>query len=195
MAREGTAGRETERDAAAPFRLRLSPENKQYVRFGGMVAASTFVMFLLTYTNVNSADHIYWSEERAYMALLMGSAMAVIMLGFMTGMLKNRAANAGIVAGALVVGLLALWLSRSQYFVDDQDYMEGMIPHHSIAILTSEHADIQDVRVRELADQISSSQRNEIAEMKWLLEDIRENGLAKTESEASGRKPPQADGP
>lgn len=61
-------------------------------------------------------------------ALLMGSAMATIMLAFMWGMMyKNVAINIAIVAGALVLGLTALWLSRSQTFggrpgVHERDY-------------------------------------------------------------------------
>jgi uncharacterized protein (DUF305 family) len=50
--------------------------------------------------------------------------------------------------------------------------MEGMIPHHSIAILTSERAKISDPRVRELADEIIEAQKKEIAEMKKLIEDL-----------------------
>ncbi len=55
-----------------------------------------------------------------------------------------------------------------------------MIPHHSIAILTSERANIDDVRVSELADEIIKAQRREIKEMQWLLDDIEQNGKAKT---------------
>jgi len=74
---------------------------------------------------------------------------------------------------------------------DDQAYMNGMIPHHSIAILTSERADIDDVRVRKLADEIIEAQRKEIAEMKWLVEDIEENGPATNEEEAQQRPVPE----
>lgn len=161
-----------------------------YLRFGAMIATSTTIMFLLTYTNSYSIDHVRWSEERFYMALLMGSAMAVIMIGFMWSMHKDPRINVGIVVGGLALVALALWLSRSQYFVDDQDYMGGMIPHHSIAILTSERADIDDVRVRKLADEIIAAQRREIAEMEWLIDDIDENGIASSEQEAENRQVP-----
>ena len=50
--------------------------------------------------------------------------------------------------------------------------MRAMIPHHSIAILTSERAQISDPRVRKLADQIIETQRREIEEMKNLIRDI-----------------------
>ena len=47
-----------------------------------------------------------------------------------------------------------------------------MIPHHSIAILTSERANISDPRVRKLADDIIKAQKKEIQEMKALIEDL-----------------------
>jgi uncharacterized protein (DUF305 family) len=50
--------------------------------------------------------------------------------------------------------------------------MKAMIPHHSIAILTSERADIDDPRVRKLANQIIESQQREIEEMKTLIEEL-----------------------
>jgi uncharacterized protein (DUF305 family) len=167
-------------------------ERRMYLRFGAMIATSTAVMFGLTYTNVYAGDHVRWSEERVYMALLMGAAMAIIMLGFMWGLMySNVVVNIGIVIAALVVGGSALALSRSQALVDDQAYMKGMIPHHSIAILTSERADIDDVRVRELADGITAAQRKEIKEMAWLIEDIEQHGPATTKQEASERPVPE----
>ena len=78
-------------------------------------------------------------------------------------------------AGALVF-TLALWLVRSQSTIDDVDYMSAMIPHHSIAIMTSERAHIRDPRTRKLAHDIIVAQRREIAQMKYLIADIRENG-------------------
>ena len=170
-------------------------EAKMYLRFGVMIATSTVVMFALTYTNAFSADHVRFSEERLYMALLMGAAMALIMLAFMWGMMyRNRTVNVAIVVGALVLGGTALYLSRSQALVDDESYMKAMIPHHSIAILTSERAGIEDVRVRELADGITAAQRKEIKEMDWLVQDIEENGPATTSEEAEQRPVPNFEG-
>ena len=167
-------------------------ETSMYLRFGAMILTSTTVMFLLTYTNTFAWDHVRYSEERLYMALVMGAAMAVIMLGFMMSMMyRNTRINLAIVAVAIVVFAGAQFLSRSQVLVDDDEYMRGMIPHHSIAILTSERADIDDVRVRQLADDIIVAQRKEIAEMDWLIEDIEENGPATTQAEADERPVPE----
>ena len=169
-------------------------ERRMYLRFGAMILTSTVVMFVLTYTNVFAFAHIRFSEERLYMALLMGSAMAIVMLSFMWGMYKNVKVNLAIYAGALALGLTAFGLSQSQALVQDTAYMKGMIPHHSIAILTSERADIADVRVRQLADAIIGAQRKEIKEMDWLVEDIAENGLATTQAEADERPVPDFEG-
>lgn len=145
---------------------------KMYARFGAMIATSSVVMLGLTYLTTHAWDHVFFSETRTYMALLMGAAMAIVMLAFMRPMLTNRRANAGIVIGAAAVFALSLWLVRSQATVEDTSYMRAMIPHHSIAILTSERARISDPRVRELADEIIAAQRREIAEMKALIADL-----------------------
>ena len=106
------------------------------------------------------------------MALVMGATMAVIMLVYMLGMYKNRRVNMGIFVGSVVVFAASLWLVRSQATIGDVAYMKAMIPHHSIAIMTSERANITDPRVRELADGIAETQREEIAEMNRLIADI-----------------------
>ena len=145
---------------------------KAYARFAAMIATSTVVMYALMYLNVYRWDHVFLSETRAYMALLMGTAMAVIMLSFMLSMHPDRRVNIGIYAGSALLFVLALWLVRSQRTVEDVSWMRSMIPHHSIAILTSERADISNPRVRALADQIIESQRREIEEMKALIAEL-----------------------
>lgn len=146
-----------------------------YLRFGLMIAVSTMVMLGLMYLNTYQIDHVFYSQTRAWMALLMGAVMAVIMLGFMWGMYKNRRVNYAIIAGSLVVFAMSLWLVRSQETVSDIDYMRAMIPHHSIAILTSTNAHINDPRVRKLADGIVAAQVREIGEMKQLIADLEQN--------------------
>jgi uncharacterized protein (DUF305 family) len=144
----------------------------KYARFAAMIASSTVVMFGLMYLNVYALDHVFFSETRAYMALYMGAAMAVIMLGYMLNMYKSRRANVGIFVGSIAVFALSLWLVRSQATVGDVAWMKAMIPHHSIAILTSERANISDPRVRDLADTIIQTQREEIAEMRALIREL-----------------------
>ena len=148
-----------------------------YPRFAAMIATSTVVMFGLMYLNTYALDHVTFSQTRAWMALLMGATMAIIMMGFMFAMYEKKAANVAIIATALIVAAGSLWLVRSQSTVDEVSYMKAMIPHHSIAILTSRRAQIEDPRVRELADEIIEAQVREIDEMKSLIAELeaREN--------------------
>ena len=164
--------------------------NRPYLRFAAMIATAMIVMFGLTYLNTYQLDHVEWSETRLYMTMLMGAAMACVMLAFMPHMYKDRRVNTGIVLGSALLFGAALWLVRSQSTVGDASYMCAMIPHHSIAILTSGRSQIDDVRVRRLADEIIEAQRREIEEMKWLLRDIEENGKAETEEQARARPVP-----
>lgn len=147
-----------------------------YWRFAAMIATSTLVMFGLMYIHTYVWDHAYFSETRAWMALLMGAGMAIIMLGFMLNMYKSRPVNAAIFIGAVLAFALTAWLVRSQVTVSGLDYMQAMVPHHSIAILTSTRARIEDPRVRKIADEIIESQRKEIAEMKYLIRALQHEG-------------------
>jgi hypothetical protein len=145
-----------------------------YGRFVTMIAVSTVIMFGLMYLNTFALDHVWYSQTRTWMALLMGAVMAAVMLGFMWGMYRNRTANVAILAVSAVVFAVSLWLVRSQQTVTDVAYMEAMIPHHSIAVLTSERAHIRDPRVRKLADDIIEAQVREIGEMERLIADLKE---------------------
>ncbi len=153
-----------------------------YVRFAAMIVTGTVVMFGLMYLNTYEFSHVWFSQTRMWMAFIMGATMAVVMLGFMLNMYRRPLVNAGIVTGAIVLFAASLFFVRSQDTVDDVSYMTAMIPHHSIAIMTSRRAEIQDPRVRELADEIIAAQVREIAEMEQLIADLRAN-------------PPPADAP
>ncbi len=143
-----------------------------YVRFGLMILTSSIVMYVVMYLNTYSIDHVYWSWTRFFMTMMSAATMTVIMLFFMLGMYRNRRVNAAIVAAAVVLFGAGLVLVRSQATIGDVAWMRAMIPHHSIAILTSERANIEDPRVRELADSIIEAQRREIAEMKTYIQDL-----------------------
>lgn len=161
-----------------------------YKIFGAMILTSTVIMYLLMYLHTYQFSHVQWSETRFYMTLIMGSVMAVVMLAFMGKMYDNKTVNFSIYVGSTLVFILSLFLVRSQVTVESQSWMRGMIPHHSIAILTSERAELEDVRVKALASEIIQAQEREIKEMEWLIEDIQKNGLVTSESEAEQRPIP-----
>lgn len=167
-----------------------SHEKKMYLRFGAMILTAMVVMYAVMFVSSWQWSHIRFSESRVFMALTMGGTMGLIMLGYMLNMYRNTKANLGIVAASLLLLGGSIFLDRSQTTVQDSGWMNSMIPHHSMAITRSEHAEISDVRVCELAKRISKAQREEILEMQWLIEDIQRNGIAATAQDAQARPVP-----
>ena len=149
-----------------------------YLRFSLMIATSTVVMFGLMYLNTYALDHVFFSQTRMWMALLMGAVIAIVMMAFPFAMYKNRTLNIAIFAASALVFAVSLYLVRSQQTVDDLAYMKAMIPHHSIAVMTSKRAHIRDPRVRKLADGILEAQVREIGEMKQLIADLQQHPVA-----------------
>ena len=141
-----------------------------YTKFVGMLLASFIAMYITMYLNTYAIDHVYFSLTRFYMSCLGISAMAIIMFVAMRNMYQNKKKNIAIVLGSIVLFVGALGLVRDQKStVGDILWMKAMIPHHSIAILTSERADIQDPEVKQLADNIIKAQKKEIEEMKAMI--------------------------
>lgn len=138
-----------------------------YTKFILMLAASFIAMYVTMYLNTYKIDHVYFSLTRFYMSCLGIACMAVIMWFFMRKMYQNKKKNIAVLLGSLVLFVGSLGLVRAQSpIIGDILWMKAMIPHHSIAILTSERADIRDPEVRKLADGIIKAQKKEIAEMK-----------------------------
>ena len=141
-----------------------------YGRFFLMLGLSFVAMYITMYLNTYEWDHVYFSLTRFYMTCLGIAAMAVIMLSLMLKMYKNKKKNIAIYVGSLILFVSALGLVRAQRpIIGDVLYMKAMIPHHSIAVLTSKRADIDDPEVRKLADEIIEAQLREIAQMKKMI--------------------------
>jgi len=168
-------------------------QRKMYLRFGAMILTAMVVMYGVMYASSWEWSHLRFSESRVFMAIVMGGTMGLVMLGWMLNMYRDMRFNAGIVAASLLLIAVGVFLDRSQTTVQDTGFMSGMIPHHSLAITRAERSELDDVRVCELAVEISEAQRREILEMDWLIEDIEANGAAGTPEEAEARPVPEFD--
>ncbi|MER2999194.1 DUF305 domain-containing protein [Pontibacter populi] len=144
-------------------------EKGNYKKFLLMLGVSFVIMYGVMYLNADKFDHVYLNLNRLYMALLMVAPMALVMLGFMSGMYKNKKLNTIIVVVSIVVFAGTLFMLRNQALVDDEQFLKSMIPHHSSAILVSQEANINDPEVKKLTEQIIEAQEKEIAEMKAIL--------------------------
>ncbi|APU11626.1 DUF305 domain-containing protein [Cellulophaga lytica] len=141
-----------------------------YKTFFLMLGLSFIAMYITMYLNTYSIDHVWFSLTRFYMTCLGISTMAVIMWFFMRKMYNDKKKNIAILAGSFILFVSALGLVRTQApIIGDVLWMKAMIPHHSIAILTSERADIKDPEVKKLADDIIKAQKKEIEEMKAMI--------------------------
>ena len=150
--------------------LNQHKKKNQYTKFVGMLAASFVAMYITMYLNTYEWGHVWFSLTRFYMACLGIAAMAIIMFVAMRNMYQSKKKNIAIVLGSIILFLGALILVREQRStVGDVLWMKAMIPHHSIAILTSERADIKDPEVKKLAEEIIKAQEREIAEMKAMI--------------------------
>lgn len=163
---------------------------KKYLTFGAMILTAMVVMYALMFVGSWEWEHVRLSESRMFMALTMGGSMGLVMLAWMLNMYRNTMANVIVVAVSVLMLAVGIFLDRSQVTVGDAAFMQGMIPHHSMAITRAERFNVTDVRVCELAVGISEAQRREILEMDWLINDIRQNGSAATPAEASARPVP-----
>jgi hypothetical protein len=165
-------------------------DTQMYLRFGAMILTAMVVMYAVMYMATWEWGHLSWSASRFFMALAMGGTMGFVMLGWMFNMYRNARLNVAVVVVSLLLLGGGVYLDRSQVLVQDIGFMSSMIPHHSMAITRAERFTAADVRVCQLAAEISEAQRREIREMDWLMEDIRQNGPANTVAEAQARRVP-----
>ena len=145
-------------------------DSGSYKKFGLMLATSFVVMYAVMFLNADLFDHVYLSNTRTYMTILMIAPMALLKLLFMSSMYKNKKLNAIIATSAIVVFVGVFAMLRNQTFIKDVQYMKAMIPHHSSAIMVSQSATFEDPEVKKLAEDIIEAQKKEIAQMKAMIE-------------------------
>lgn len=145
-------------------------KKSNYTKFILMLICSAISMYITMYFNTYEFSHVYFSWTRMYMTFIGIGGMAIIMFLFMRKMYTNKIKNTGIIIGSLLLMSVSTLLVRQQTPIEDVRWMRAMIPHHSIAILTSKNAEISDPEVKELANDIIKAQEREITEMKKMIE-------------------------
>ena len=141
----------------------------EYTKFLLMLICSAISMYITMYFNTYQLDHVFFSWTRMYMTLIGVGGMSIIMFLFMQHMYKNKSKNIIIVLGSLFLMAVSTFMVRNQIPVNDVKWMKAMIPHHSIAILTSNNANFKDPEVKKLAEEIIKAQEKEIKQMKAMI--------------------------
>ena len=142
-----------------------------YRRLLSMSILSFVAMYTLMYSMVNALENVYPSLNQFYMAGVMATPMVIIELLVMRGMYTRKKLNALILAVSAFLFIAFYVAIRRQVAIGDRQFLKSMIPHHAGAILMCEQATIRDPGVKQLCDQIRSSQQREIAQMKQMLKE------------------------
>jgi hypothetical protein len=125
--------------------------------------------FLMPPIMVTNSKYITNNLGKAYMAVIM--AFFMVFLEVMMHDHQYHILSLNLYA-ILAAGLaLFVYLYRKQIAIDDKQYLEGMIEHHSMGIFTSEEIlnKTNDYNVAKLAKNIIQTQKDEIREMKELI--------------------------
>jgi len=150
-------------------------KKSNYSKFLLMLFCSAISMYITMYFNTYEMSHVYFSWTRMYMTFIGIGGMAIIMLLFMIEMYQDKKKNIAIIIGSILLMSISTILVRQQTPIGDVKWMKAMIPHHSIAILTSGRAEIKDPEVKQLAIEIIEAQKREIEEMKKMIERLEKN--------------------
>ncbi|MGV3685081.1 MAG: DUF305 domain-containing protein [Daejeonella sp.] len=137
-----------------------------------MTILSYISMYMLMYSMVDTWENVVPNINQFYMAGVMTAPMVLIELALMGGMYENKKLNAGLMLLSAVL-LVGFYLGiRDQTGVTDKQFLKSMIPHHAGAILMSKKITLQDADLKELQENIISSQQAEIDFMKRKLKEL-----------------------
>lgn len=146
--------------------------NKHYKHLLTMAILSFIAMYILMYAMVDTFSNVFMNVNQFYMAGLMASPMVIIELIIMRAMYMNKKLNMLLIAVSAILLIGFYVLIRQQAAVGDKQFLKSMIPHHAGAILMCEEANITDPEIKKLCEQINSSQKAEIAQMKAKLDEL-----------------------
>ena len=128
------------------------------------------LMYLIMFTMIYSWGEFVQNINFFYMAIMMAVPMIVMMPLMMGAMYPDRKLNMLIYIGGAVLFVLAFIGIRGQLLVGNEQFLRSMIPHHSGAILMCEQANISDPEIKSLCADIIRSQKQEIDQMKRILD-------------------------
>ena len=139
----------------------------------GMMLMMFISMFIIqyvfmSYVMTNSIQHITYSNGKIYMSTIMGLFMVVL------GILMNDKINKQqliLFTGCL---FLFIYLYKIQFGIDEKNYLQEMIEHHSMALLTSKQiiSKTKNSVISNFAKKIVTTQEKEIEDMRYMLKSI-----------------------
>lgn len=133
---------------------------------------SSFIIQLTVMSGImtNSYKNITFSVGKFYMSLIMALLMGLTEVLMFDLHMKTISDIYYLTLVFLLV--VIIYLYRNQVYIEDNDYLNEMIEHHSMALLTSEEIlqKTHSERVKRLAENIISTQEKEIEYMRQLVQ-------------------------
>jgi len=125
--------------------------------------------FLMPPIMINDIRHFTNNIGKAYLATIMAISMVILEI-----MMRDHQYNVlSLNWYVILFGLIALfiYLYRVQAAINDKQYLEGMIEHHSMAVFTSKEIlkKTNNYDIAKLAKNIISQQNDELLAMKELV--------------------------
>lgn len=138
---------------------------RPYLMFAINMILGFIVMYFVMFSMIDGWGDFRNNLNMAYMAITMWAPMGIFMLATMPGMFPRKLLNQALYAAFVILTLVSFLATRSQALIDDRQFIDSMIPHHSGAILTCRQASLSDRELMQLCDEIEAAQRREIEQM------------------------------
>jgi len=139
-----------------------------------MFVGSFIIQYLLMGAIMsNNISNVTNSLGKVYLSTIMGLYMVLIEIA----MRDMQYGSFNVMYYSIFGGLLIIFIYfyRIQYAIKDRQYLEEMIEHHSMALLTSQEIlkKTDSYNVSKLAKNIIQTQTDEILEMRNLLKSVK----------------------
>lgn len=138
---------------------------RPYLMFAINMILGFIVMYFVMFSMIDGWGDFRNNLNMAYMAITMWAPMGIFMLATMPGMFPRKLLNQALYAAFVILTLVSFLATRSQALIDDRQFIDSMIPHHSGAILMCRQASLSDRELMQLCDEIEAAQRREIEQM------------------------------
>ena len=136
------------------------------------VASFVIQYFIMSFIMTNSIKNIKNSTGKIYISLIMALLMSLVEVGMhdvFNFMISTK--YYGLLVSLLIIFTV---LYKKQIFINDKSYLEEMIEHHSMALLTSNAIinKTKNTNIKQLAENIVKTQNKEIEAMNAIIKEI-----------------------
>ena len=138
---------------------------RPYLMFWINMILGLVVMYVVMFSMIDGWGDFRNNLNMLYMAITMWAPMGIFMLATMPGMFPNPSVNIVLYVVFALLTAGSFWATRSQALIDDGQFIDSMIPHHSGAILMCREAKLADPELKTLCEAIIGAQREEISQM------------------------------